>query len=157
MLQRKSRSAKTYCDKIYINKNGLCVNGSQLELELRPSQTLTTNSSSKKIHIKPISAQPPQEKHVRRAEVSRKEPKKKTLDVSVTVYQNNQACSERLRGIYETVEVAEEFKRLLGIDEIASRPEKKGSRTLANVSNVYDEFFGVHYRHLREIISLSDQ
>lgn len=85
-------------------------------------------------------------------------PQKKTINVNVVkVYKNNAACSERLREIYESVEVAEDFKRLLCIDEIANRPEKKGSRTLKNVSNVYDEFFGAYYRHLRQIISLEEQ
>lgn len=150
MLHRKSRSAKTYSDKFYINANELCVDGSHLDLELRP-QPLAT----KRIHIKPTSACPVRERHVRDVEVKR--PPKKTIDVNVKVFENNQACSERLREIRESVEIAEDFKRLLRIDEIANRPEKKGSRTLANVSNVYDEFFGVYYRQLRDIIDLSEQ
>lgn len=122
MLHRKTRSAKTYCDKLYINTIDLSVNGSHLE---PISQTLPTTSSSKRIHIKPKSALPPRERHVREPTV-KNTPQKKTINVNVVkVYKNNAACSERLREIYESVEVAEDFKRLLCIDEIANRPEKR--------------------------------
>lgn len=140
-------------EKLYINDRALCVVGERIELVRQ--QRSPRRYANRNIQL---SAEAPEEPaSTGRAKV---QDKRKTFKLNVKELRNTQACSERLRRIYETVEV-KDFERILGglyvSDERRRREKSRTNEIIAQVKpdEVYEHFFGRYYAHLRELASRS--
>lgn len=152
---QKPKSTKTYCrrNKLYVNSSGLIVRGESVRLLKTASRSAATTRSphveSRAVDGKQNTARAPV-----RHQSSRSEAK-----LNVSVYDSEKICNAKLERIRETAEIEEEFRRYLdtlgGKNSRNTKANKSGDAKILRqiYAEVYEEFFGVYYRQLKELIA----
>lgn len=152
---QKPKSAKTYChrNKLYVNRSGLTVCGESVRL-LENSRSATRTRSSHATSPKEAE----EKQHVIRASVKPQNLRSEAT-LNIAVYNSEEIRNEKLKRISEAIEIEKEFRRFL--DTLGGRNSKntdansqRDSKILKQTyAGVYEEFFGVYYRQLKELIA----
>lgn len=152
---QKPKSAKSYChrNKLYTNRSGLTVCGESVRL-LENSRSATRARSS---HVaSPKEAE--DKRHVVRTQ-AKPQNLRSEATLNVAVYGSEEIRNEKLKRISEAVDIEKEFTRFLntlgGTNTKSTNANKQRDSKILNqtYAGVYEEFFGVYYRQLKELIT----
>lgn len=127
------------CNTGRVYENELCVQG----------ERILAKTAHQVDHNKPKHHQQQQRvKVVSRREQPTRGCDRKTLHLNIVENFNEQVCGDFLKTIRNSVEV-EDFKRFLQTAVVVNNNDDLNRK----YSTIYHEFFGVHYEHLKSLIT----
>lgn len=151
----KCGRASSLKNKYYINDNSLTVTGEKIKLLKLPYDQKGDFVVRK---ARSESQTPDEDKYqLQRTTFSVKtnvKSNRKAYNLSVNCYKNKEICNQKLKDIYESIEI-EQFRRLLGQINPGAKPTRASEKSKAinsiNADKIYEEFFQKHYDFLEQI------
>lgn len=157
MKKLKRGKASALQDKLFINDSRLTVVGEKIKLLKLPGDEqgevdLKTLGHRYETPVKTL----PRVVRCVNTNGGKAYSNKVLYEVKTTYYRNRELCNDKLKDIYEAIEV-EEFKRLLKVFNNGNELNRCGKERLISTidaEKVYNEHFQDHYDFLKELVEL---